>query len=233
MTSWKNSFRLGALALALAATSAHADIIFTLGNVGSLDDENILFQEPGTIDGPALTVTGMTADSDLTVFFTGEENLTAQQASGQAVLQAQDGLFTTVTFGVQNGTAGSFIFNPNIFNTGGGQPETGFITVSVDQVVGPDVIFQYAASSAGNNFLTVEAINGQRIVDITITSDTPLSFVDVRQFRVGTATECPPNSTDPLCTGIPGGQIPEPGVLSLMGLALAAFGQVGMRRRRR
>ena len=230
--NWKNGFRAGVVALALSASVAQADIIFTLGNVGSLDDENVLFQEPGTIDGPALLVTGKTNDSDLTVFFEGQELLTAEQASGQAVLESVDGQFTTVRFGVQGGTAGSFIFNPNIFNTDGGQPETGTISVVVNQVFGPDALFTYDASSAGNNFLTVQAINGQRIVDITITSDNPLSFLDVRQFRVGSATECPPGSTDPLCTGIPGGQVPEPGVLSLFGLALAALGLTGMRRRR-
>ena len=204
--------------------TAYADVIFTLGNNPQPDEENILFQEAGTIDGPATTVTGLTQTSDLFVFFTSNENLVAT-ASGQARLEAEDGAFTTLTFGVQGGTFGDFILNPHLLHDTG-PPPTGTIDVTVNLVGEAPATFTYAAGG-GENFLTIVAINGERISSINITSSQEIAFFDLQQPRISTATNCPEGSTDPLCGPRP---VPEPGMLSLIGIALAG-GSAALRRR--
>jgi len=231
MKTLLNHLRTGIAVAAVAfAAQANANIIFILGNNPQPDEENILFNGPGTNPGPALTVTGATNQSGLFVFFTGTEDLITP-ASGQARIEAVDGQFTTLTFGVVGGTFHDFILNPRIFNIAGGPPATGTITVTVDQVLGSDAVFSYGASSAGNNFLTVLALDGQRIQNITIDSDAPLSFLDLQQPRISGGFLCPPGSTDPRCTGLL--IVPEPSVLALLGLGLLAFAFPGLRRRRK
>lgn len=217
-----------AVAMLAAGGSANADIIFTLGNNPQPDEENILF---GDNSGPLIeqgnTVTGE-ADSGPIVFFTSNEELITP-SSGQARVEATDGGFTTLTFGVQDGTFGDFILNPNLSGTGNISQN---IHVVVDQVVGPDATFDYTGTN-GNNFLTILAINGQRISTITISTAGQFEFLDLRQPRISSPTECPPGSTDPLCTGIPGGLVPEPAMLSLMAIGLLAMGAFVARSRRR
>ncbi len=222
------SFRSQLLAVAAGlvfAGSAGADIIFLLGNNPQPDEENILFNGLGAISGPALTVVGFTATTDLPVFFTGQENLITP-SSGQARVAAQDGSFTDLTFGVQGGAFLDFILNPDLSGRGN---ISSIIHVAVTEVGGDILTFDYLGSSAGNNFLTVLATNGQSIQTINISSTAPLEFLDLSQPRISGAVACPPGSTDPRCGAQ---QIPEPQMLALLGIALAALGGVGLRRRR-
>ena len=215
-----------AVGLAMAGSAA-ADVIFTLGNNPQPGEENILFNGPGTTSGPALTVTGRTNNSDLLVDFTSDENLVTP-ARGQARIEAVDGDFTTLTFNVETGTFGDFILNP-IMNPTTGRPVTGTVDVTVNLVNEAPQTFSYTVSSGGNNFVTITTANGERISSINIASGTGISFFDLQQPRISTATSCPPGSeNNPLCNPIP--SVPEPGVLSLIGLALS--GMAAMRRRK-
>ena len=83
-------------------------MIFTATNDPQANDENILFNSPDLILGPALTVQGVTNQTHFLVSFTGLENLIAN--GGQARVEAEDGAFSYLTIAVP-GTFEDLIFN--------------------------------------------------------------------------------------------------------------------------
>jgi hypothetical protein len=220
--------QLAAVAASLVfAGPAGADIIFETGNNPQPDEENILFNGAGSVSGPATTVVGVTNTSGLPIFFTGLENLVTP-STGQARIEAEDGAFTDLTLGVQDGAFLDFILNPDIGGQGGSV--TGTIHVTVNEVGGGTAETDFDVSSAGNNFLTIFATNGQSIQSINISSTAPIEFVDLAQPRISGAVSCPPGSTDPTCIGL---LIPEPNILALFGIAVAGLGGIGVLRRRK
>jgi hypothetical protein len=209
-------FRLaGLLAAAALVLSgwAHAAVIFTPGNNPQPDEENILF---ATNPGDGLTVYGETNTSNIPIYFTGLETLTTP-ANGQARIEAVDGSFIDLTFGVVDGYFHDFILNPDIQDPRG-PPVAGTIVVTVDLLNGPDAVYNFAVSSAGSNFLTIIATNGDLIQSINIHSTVDLQFVDLSQPRISGAFECEQGSIDPRC--LQPAFVPEPGTLALIGLAL-------------
>jgi hypothetical protein len=218
-----------ALALAVAGT-ADANIIFTPGNNPQPNEDNILFEDPGTIDGPATTITGHVNQSVPSQFvsFTSDENL-QPTAGGQADVEAVDGDFQNLTIALMGGTFGDFILNPAIF--GQGNSVNGNMVVTVSQVSGPDAVYDFNVGSAGNNFLTIVAQDGQRMTSINLsTTVSGLQITRLAQPRISTPTQCPSGSTDPLCGPLQ--QTPEPGTLGLIGLGLAGLAALRRRKQR-
>lgn len=204
MNIFKTGLLIVSTVLAFAnAGSAVATIVFEVGNNPQPNGENILFSGAGTISGPALTVIGLTGESDTLVSFTSSENLITE-AMGQARVEGGDGDFQDLSLYLLNGgTFGDLIFN---LNTPNGLEGSALITVH--QVVGADATFNFSLGN-GQNFLTILAMDGQRITSVDINSVSGINIEDGRQFRIGGIQ----NPTD----------VPEPGSLALLGLGILAF----------
>jgi len=207
-----------AVAAALACGSwlspASASIIFMLGNNPQPDEQNILFgaKETGT------TITGEVDHAGIAALFsslTGETLL--QNSSGQADISNNAGKkvdLTSMHFMLEAG----FGFTDFIMNPASGH---GMATVTVGAAT-----FTYALGS-GQNFLTIIATGGDVMTDVSVTLDTGGGFLDFKQPRVSGVCEFGVTGD---CTPLPPVTIPEPGALSLLGIAFLAL--AGIRRRR-
>ena|SRR5947207_13765393 len=123
------------LFLLIGCGAMNASIIFTLGNNPQPGEENVLFNAPGLISGPALTVTGTTQTSNFLVNFTSNENLVTP-SQGQARVEAQDGAFRTLGINLGTGSFTDIIFNLNTANA-----TPGTATITVTEAVGPGGTF--------------------------------------------------------------------------------------------
>lgn len=189
------------LVLCLIASGANATIVITAGPGNVLDDENVLFNEPGLITSGSL-VQGTTNQSFTWVdFFDAGEDLVSP-AQGQARVEAEDGLFTNMAIALTAPPGGEFtsiIFNLNAI-------ADGFVTLTVDQLVGPDVAQMFAVDGSGQNFYIATSQDGQSILAISIFST--IGIEDIRQIRIGFGESV---------------RVPEPATLALFGAGLAAL----------
>jgi hypothetical protein len=175
-----------ALGFALAPSAARADIVFELGNHPPLGEE---VQFP-TTDVPGTTVGGETNQSHTLANFTSTEVIVAP-SGGAARIEAKDGSLNDISIALVPGKA----FEHLIFDPFNG---SGTVTVTVTQDNAQQVSFGYPLGN-GQNFLTISAVNGQRIVSVSISAQ--VGFRDLREVHVG---------------GIGIAAVPEPASMSLL-----------------
>ncbi len=189
--------RIGLLiAFLVSALSAQASILFSDGNNSLPGDENIFFNNPSLLLGPAQTIQGIT-QGGVVFTFTGSENLLGE--GGQARVEAEDGNLDSLTVQAENGTFTSLIFNPVFSGV------AGTATVTVTPTVG--AIQQYVLSvSNGSNFLTITTDGGTRIQSVSVFSGVQLDRF--QQFRVG---------------GVDATLNPEPATYTMVGAAFAGL----------
>lgn len=182
---------------------AKADsVTFTIGNNPQQDEENVLLSSGAT----GTTVFGTTNQTQLQVRFSSTTDTLVEPSSGQARVEAQDGLVNNITISVPNGTFHDIILNP-FFGSG---------TANVSVLTANNQVFNFAYTlSNGQNFLTIVADPGTSIFSVTINAAG--GFTDLRQPRISGAA---------LNTSVP-----EPATMVLLGFGL--FGTASFIRKRR
>src|ERR1019366_4364964 len=151
-------FVLGGL---LFCGASRADIVFSQG-VSNTGTDNVLFNTPADITGPALTVQGHIQNVGTNVSVTSNENLIVNNDSGgQATISAQTPGFTVADISFPaGGTSGKILFP--LSGLGKGQAGMVPFTIKVTEGNGTTDSASFT-TGAGNTFYTVVAINGQDI----------------------------------------------------------------------
>ena len=183
-------FAAAALLSLCCSAAAQAGIIFEEGNNPQPDEENLLLNSGDT----GTTIFGET-QSGISVQFTSITDTLVAPSSGQARIEAEDGLLNNITISVPQGNFIDFIGNPF---QGDGEAT---ITVVANELDGTttDHIFETELGN-GQNFFTVIAIDGETIASITI--DAPDGFSDLRQPRISGATIIPEPVTLAMFAGV-------------------------------
>jgi len=211
---------IASVALACAASVAHADIIFTQSPGSNTGTDNVLFNCSGLATGPALTVQGCLNGSSAIINFTSDENLFAN--TGQARVFAQDGTFDSLMINLDPLATSSF--TSLIFNINTEQGDSGTITIDV-KPIGELLVSQSFSIANGQNFFRVDAVNGEAIQYVSFLSSglgiESVQFDDVRQVRIGGVGSGGNTTT---------ATVPEPATLALLAIPIAFL---GMRKRRR
>ena len=166
--------------ISVVAGTAKADIVVVNG-VNNQGTDNVLLN-PAT---DVLTVTGVVGQNNLLVNFTSSSGsgLLNANPSGQATVSGGTGnvALTQLTFGLANNDT----FTRAVFNINAGV--SGSVVIHVEGVNIDGGFFEddFVVDANGQNFFTVDAINGQLITSISLTAINGAVFEDVRQVRLG------------------------------------------------
>src|ERR687883_700800 len=91
---------LFAVMIVCSASAARADAVtFTLGNNPQQNEENVLLNSGAT----GTTVFGLTNQTQLQLAFSSTTDILLEPSSGQARVEAQDGLLNNITISIPNG----------------------------------------------------------------------------------------------------------------------------------
>ncbi len=219
--------------VALAPLSAQATLTLDPGLVGGSGDvDNVVYNPcgPNFATQVGIQIQGCLNTSPTTlVNFTGDEELKAVEAGGQARIDAVDGAFQYVQIAMADPSLG---FSKLQFNLDA--IADGFANfVAIDQF-GTSFNFEdVPINGNGNNFFTLGSLDGQVAVSFTLTSTVAIQSIDeLQQVRLGTAAigVCPNGAPNfPICS--PQVETPEPMSMAILGIGLAGLGAARMRRR--
>ena len=187
--------------IGVVAGTAKADIVVVTG-VNNQGTDNVLLNPATNV----LTVTGTVGQNNLLVNFTSSSGsgLLNANPSGQATVSGGTGntALTQLTFGLANNDT----FTRAVFNINASTDGSVLIHVEGVNINGGFFEDDFVVDANGQNFFTVDAINGQAITSISLTAINGAVFEDVRQVRLG------------------GGEIvqnvPEPASMFLLGTGL-------------
>ena len=231
------------IALAGLQGSVHADVVFQTGNIGTGLTDNVIFNgcDAGKILGPATLLRGcLNTDHDQYVDLLGTETLKVA-GGGQAAIEANDSdgynylkiSLTDVTLGFTR-----IIFNVDAVNRDAGDIK---ITANLFTPPGGARSQEFTLDTNGQNYFTITSDNSwviESLVFESVTGVNSVQFADTKQIRLGIANQpggggdvCPPGThgVPPNCIRDQPDPLPEPGMLTLLGVGL--LGLMAIRRR--
>lgn len=198
-----------AISFGVCALSAQAGTVFSLGN-NPQTDEAVLFHDSCAfcVDGPALTVSGHTQGSDLTVNLTSDTNLTAV-GPGHSTVSTDTG-FSTLSIAMPGYSFSSIILQLTSLSSAIDGTVVFTAHTVADGNISSAALFD---GHTGGNYFTITTDGGTLITQLDITT-TQLQH-DISQIRIGGSFV-----------------VPEPGTFGLAGIALGGLALFVRRRNR-